>query len=103
MFPMETDLILEATELWRQRPGDPGELPSVVTREYLREGFPVTEVKVLDRTGAEAVGKPVGTYLTVETDRAGRAGDYPKRAAEAVAGELRGLLPKGGDGSALVV
>ncbi|MCD7887903.1 MAG: GPR endopeptidase [Clostridiales bacterium] len=103
MLPIETDLILEATELWRQRPGDPGELPGVATREYQREGFPVTEVRVLDQTGAEAVGKPVGTYLTVETGRDSRAGDYPERAAEAVAGALRGLLPRDANGSALVV
>lgn len=99
---LQTDLILEATELWRPGPGDPGRLPGVATREYQREGFPVTEVRVLDESGAAAVGKPVGTYLTLETgSRGDREENFLRRAAEAVAGELQGLLPE--EGSALIV
>lgn len=100
----ETDLILEATELWKSRPGDPGKLPGVATKESVREGFPLTEVRVLDKTGAEAVGKPVGTYLTLEIGgREGRESDFFSRAVEAVAKELKKLLPKSAKGSALVV
>lgn len=99
---LQTDLILEATELWRSRPGDPGQLPGIATREYQREGFPVTEVRVLDEAGAKAVGKPVGTYLTLETgSRSSREESFFRRAAEAVAGELLPLLPEAG--SALIV
>lgn len=100
----ETDLALEATELWRQQPGDPGKLPGVSTKEYQREGLPVTEVKVLNEEGAEAVGKPAGTYLTLDMgSRESRTPDFFSRAVEAMAGELKGLLPRDREGSALVV
>lgn len=100
----ETDLALEATELWRQQPGDPGELPGVSTKEYHREGIPVTEVKVLNQEGAEAVGKPVGAYLTLDMgSRETRSPDFFSKAVEVVAGELKGLLPRDRESSALVV
>lgn len=100
----ETDLILEATELWRNRPGDPGELPGVATKEYRRSGFSVTEVRVLDETGAEAVGKPIGTYLTLEIGaRQGRNMDFFPKIVEAVSAELGKLLELKDEDSVLVV
>lgn len=99
----ETDLILEATELWRPQPGDPGELPGVQTMETICEGFRRTEVRVTDRTGAEAVGKPVGTYLTLDIGpQESHTSSFFPRAAEAVAVCVRHLLP-GTLKSALVV
>lgn len=88
-----TDLILEATELWREQKGDPGELPGIKTRQYRRRGFPVTRVEVLNAEGAEAVGKPVGTYVTLETgQRQGRSTDFFPRLVSALSEELEKLL-----------
>lgn len=95
---LETDLILEATELWRSRPGDPGELPGIVTHRRQREGAAVTEVEVLNQVGAEAVGKPVGRYLTLELESLDGA---DRHASRLLAEELRTMLPE--EGAALVV
>lgn len=99
----ETDLILEATELWRSREGDPGELEGIVTHERTCQGLKVTEVEVLNEKGAEAAGKPVGRYLTVELEpREKQRSDSFQRNVEVLAELLSSMLPEG-DGSALVV
>ena len=42
------------------------ELPGVLAREERLEGFPVTTVEILDPRGEKALGKPRGTYITME-------------------------------------
>jgi spore protease len=67
-FEVRTDLAVEEKESF---PGDGGEIAGVSLREWRDNGFPVkfTEVKVLDEEGAQAMGKPIGMYLTMEVDR----------------------------------
>lgn len=97
-----TDLALEATQLWQER--NAGALPGVRQEERKRDGFPVTEVAVLDEEGARAVGKPAGRYLTLDTGpRQGRSADFLPRLSAAVAEELRGLLNLKKEESVLVV
>ena len=66
-FEVRTDLALEERESY---PGDGGEISGVSLREWHEEASDVkfTEVKILDERGARAMGKPVGTYLTLEAD-----------------------------------
>ena len=65
MGARRTDLALEARELWRESAGETTRLPGVEAREREREGFPVTEIRVLDRRGERALGKPPGRYVTL--------------------------------------
>ena len=93
MEQRRTDLALEAAQLWREG-GNTGELPGVTQEESTREGYLVTTVKVLDDRGAKAIGKPVGTYVTVDLSAlVRREEDAFGRAARAVAAELNALLP----------
>lgn len=93
MRGLRTDLALEATELWREQAGDPGDAPGVVTREYQRERYPVTAVEVTSPEGEQAVNKPMGTYLTLELDGLlERQPDAFPRAVRALAEELGPLL-----------
>ena len=95
MLTRRTDLAMEARELWRE--GRREELPGVRSAEYRREGWPVTRVEILDEEGAAALGKPVGTYLTLDlTDYWRRPEDFFRRAAAALAEELGELLPEEG-------
>ena len=89
-----TDLALEAHELRRAS----GRLPGVTTRERERNGCPVTAVEISSREAAEALGKPAGTYVTLDL----RGKPSTEDAAEAVGAELRALLG-GAAKSALVV
>lgn len=97
MLSARTDLALEARGLWRESAGETTELPGVRAREDTAGGFSRTVVEVLDRAGAEALGKSVGTYITLDVSPLWRheAEAFP-RAVRAVAGELAPLLPEKG-------
>ncbi|WP_297289498.1 GPR endopeptidase [uncultured Flavonifractor sp.] len=103
MDKRRTDLAVEAAQLWREG-GGAEELQGVTQQESLREGYPVTTVRVLDQEGAKAIGKPVGAYVTITLDGlARREQDAFGRAARAVAAELRALLKLPEGAPALVV
>ena len=63
-----TDLAVEATQLWQEQAGETTQLRGVQARDSVREGYKVTTVRILDESGAQALGKPVGTYVTLELD-----------------------------------
>ena len=93
MLKRRTDLAVEATQLWQEQAGETTQLRGVQARDSVREGYKVTTVRILDESGAQALGKPVGTYITVELDGLlRREEDAFPRAARARAAELRGLL-----------
>ena len=96
---IRTDLALEAKTLWEQSAGQTTQLRGVRARERSTQGFAVTDVEIRNRQGEEALGKPAGTYVTVELPK--RAQD-PRPAARAVAEELRRLMALGPQDSVLV-
>ena len=100
-----TDLALEARELWQESAGETTKLSGVEAHEGIRDGIPVTTVRVLDEKGEQALGKPRGNYVTLTLDGvARREEDIFGRAARAVAGELERLLEGvAPDGLVLVV
>lgn len=88
-----TDLALEARELWQESAGATTKLPGVVAQDGLRDGLPVTTVRILDREGQEALGKPQGCYVTLTVEGlAAREEDIFSRAVQAVAGEMFELM-----------
>ena len=102
MAQRRTDLAVEAHQLWREGAGEGPSLPGVRAEERERDGFPVTAVTIGSPEGAQALGKPEGVYVTIELDGLLRREEGAfRRAVEAVAAELRPLLPE--DGPALVM
>lgn len=88
-----TDLALEAQELWQESAGEQTQLKGVQARDSRQEGYAVTTVRILDQEGAQALGKPAGTYVTLTVDGlARREEDAFGRAVRAVAAELTQLL-----------
>lgn len=92
-----TDLALEARELWRESAGETTELPGVRARETTSFGLTTTVVEILDRDGARALGKPVGTYVTLELPKGilREPAGFGKAAAR-LGKELAKMLPKTG-------
>ena len=92
MLTRRTDLAVEAEALaktGRDAPAPEG----VRVQEERREGCPVTRVEILDGRGEEALGKPVGTYVTVDlTGLVRREEEAFPRSCRALAGELSHLL-----------
>ena len=102
MYIKRTDLALEAQELWQEGAEKTAKLSGVKAGKSRREGYPVTRVEILDAGGAKTLGKPVGTYLTLDfTAYWQRKEDYFQRAVRALGAELKAMLP--GDGAALVI
>ena len=64
--------------------------------EEEHEGYHVTRLEVLDETGAKAIGKPVGAYVTVELPPLGEYADVYGPGMDCAARELRRMLPPEG-------
>ena len=102
MFAKRTDLALEARELWQESAEKTTRLSGVKATKQRSEGYPVTRVDILDERGEQALGKPRGTYRTIDlTAFWQRKSDFFERAVRAVGGQLKELLP--GEGTVLVI
>lgn len=105
MFEIRTDLAVEEKESF---PGDGGEVAGVSLREWRKasSAIKLTEVVILDEKGSRAMGKPKGTYITMEARSLGRKDeDYHREVSEELAGQLKkmvkglrrqGVLPENG-------
>lgn len=102
VYKKRTDLAMEARELWNESADTQTRLSGVVAREYERGECRVTHIQITDEQGSQALGKPVGRYITVElTDLQEAQGFHD--AVEAVAAELGPLLERARGGHVLVV
>jgi spore protease len=87
---VRTDLALEAQAHWQETAGEQGKLSGVRATTSMRHGISMTQVEIMDPQGAQALGKPEGRYLTLETGRC-RSPEEILQAAE-VLGEMLGEL-----------
>ncbi len=86
-----TDLALEKAEnMGKIMP------EGVILSTSEREKVKVTHIEVVDEAGEKAIGKPVGKYITVEIEPLMQFSQLESEAAQAVADELKKLLPENG-------
>ncbi len=91
----KTDLALEEKESF---PGDGGEISGVILEEIYNEenNLKITKVIIKNETGAKAMRKPVGTYITLECDTLTRGGeDKQQKLADELSKYIQELLPEG--------
>ena len=90
-FEIRTDLAVEEKESF---PGDGGEIHGVSLRKWSHDKIDIhmTEVKILDEQGAKAMGKPVGTYITLEADNLPQKDEDYHREISAVLSRQLGLM-----------
>ena len=97
MLKIRTDLAVEAHALWQENAEKTTKLPGVRARDEEANGYEVHRVEILDEDGARALGKPQGTYLTLDISPLRRGDcDAFERAVNAVAQLVRPLLPEEG-------
>lgn len=65
-YHVYTDLALEAHSLAIERTG--GEVQGVKVNEEQLENAKITRIEVMNEQGAQAIGKPVGIYITIESE-----------------------------------
>ena len=97
-----TDLAAEARELWSE--GRAPQLPEGVNAdEGFRQGCRVERLKIGSAAGAEALGKPLGTYFTITPEAFLRREESSfAETVSLLAACLRQLLKLDGNGSVLV-
>lgn len=102
-FQVRTDLALEARESFEE---DDVEIRGVAVEESYDEerDIRVTRVSIETENGAKAMGKPVGTYITLEAPRLSEPDeDYHREVSEKMAEYLQELMGTEKGKSVLVV
>lgn len=102
-FQVRTDLALEAKESFEE---DDVEIRGVSIEETYDEerDIRVTKVCIETENGAKAMGKPVGTYITLEAPRLSEPDEgYHREVSEKLAEHLQELLKTSKERSVLVV
>ncbi len=89
---IRTDLALERREMCRE-----GELPGVTMERSDNGDCVTTVIRILNRQGAEAIAKPVGTYITLETRGFPDGASLSDGRIDALCAALEQLLPPAGD------
>lgn len=92
-FPIRTDLALEAREFIEEANG---EMRGVIVDTYsdAADSIRVTHVQITTKNGAKAMGKPIGTYITLEADALTEPDDgYHREVSLCIADHLQSLLP----------
>ncbi|MGN1314990.1 MAG: GPR endopeptidase [Lachnospiraceae bacterium] len=107
-FQARTDLALEAREFVEDANGS---LHGVIVEEYDAKGaeIHVTRVSITTKNGAKLLGKPIGTYVTLEVPGLTEIGEnsdvgenHHEVAAE-ISRHLSALLPKVGEAVSVLV
>ncbi len=102
MFRIRTDLALETRELYREEKEQ--EIPGVEVKQIEEDFATVTRVVVLNQQGSEIMGKPKGSYITLESPGLKKADpDLKDKVSQLLAKELVNLLPKKKNLKTLVV
>ena len=92
---IRTDLAVEEHALWAQSAGAQTELPGVKATQREVRGVGIHTVRILDDEGARQLHKPVGTYVTLETDPLRRREPSGfARTVQVMAAELGKLLDR---------
>ena len=92
-YSKRTDLAVEAREIWAESAPETTTLSGVQAEDLKSHGYDVTRVKILDQAGERALGKPQGTYVTVELGAlVRREEDAFSRGVEAIREQLLPLL-----------
>ena len=106
MFNFNTDMADERRDIFKKA-NNLNEIPGVET-ESIDEGgnIKTNRVKIIDKQGEEAIGKPIGTYITIDIkDLKIAENEEIQKASEVVTKELKELINKHTDkaGDILVV
>lgn len=104
MTAPRTDLALEAADDLAARTKKNSPPEGIRRLESLQEGYAVTDIRITNDAGAQALGRPVGRYITVDLrPYFDRQRAFFHRAVWCIAQQLRALLPDAGPHSQILV
>lgn len=96
MINFNTDLAVERNDIYRKANNIENNIDGIETEEEsISEKLKISRVKILDDRGAEALGKPIGNYITVDIKKLKIADNNDiQKASEIVTNELKELIDK---------
>lgn len=96
MYNFRTDLADERREIFRKANNLEKEIDGIETEvEQEGEKIKITKVKITDKSGEEAIGKPIGNYYTIDIDKLKIASDEDiQNAADVVTKNLKEIISK---------
>ncbi len=96
MINFNTDLAVERNDIYRKAHNIEDNIEGIETEEQeVNDKIKISRVKIVNEKGAEAIGKPIGNYVTVDIKRLKVAGiEEIQKAAETVTKELKALISK---------
>ena len=96
MINFNTDLADERRDIYRKANRIEKDVPGIETEERkISEDINVATVKIINEEGANAIGKPIGTYVTVDIKKLKLAGEIEiQKAADVVTEELKKIFEK---------
>lgn len=104
MTAKRTDLAAEAREIWQESAGVQTALSGVEAYDRETGGVGITVVKILDENGEKTLCKPKGVYTTIAVEPYIRRDENGfSNCVNAIAEELRKILPVDGDKTVLIV
>ncbi len=102
MFQVRTDLAVEVRELYSKE--NNREVPGVEVKKDESKNFSITRVTILDELGEKYMGKPKGTYITIEVPGLKHPDDDLKNEiSKEVAKELKALMKNTESTKSLIV
>lgn len=89
-----TDLAVERNDIYRKANNIENNIDGIETEnEEVNENVKISRVKIINEKGAEALGKPMGTYITVDIKKLKIADNSEiQKASETVTKELKELV-----------
>ena len=96
MINFNTDLADERRDIYRKANKIEKDIPGIETEErQVSEDIKVATVKIINEEGANAIGKPIGTYTTIDVKKLKLAGEVEiQKASEVVTEELKKIFDK---------
>lgn len=96
MYNFRTDLALERRDLYKKANNIEKEIDGIETEEEnIEDKIHLSRVKVTNKQGEDAIGKPIGNYITIDIKNLKTSNeDDIQKASEVVTKELKNLIDK---------
>ena len=95
MYNFRTDLAVERREIFRKN-NNLEEIDGVeIENKEIDQNLKVSKVDIINRNGEQAIGKPIGTYITIDIQKLKLAEEAEiQKSAEILSEELRCIINK---------
>ena len=94
MYNFRTDLASERRDIYQKASKQEGEIAGIEsTKEEINENLKVERVKITNENGEQAIGKPIGNYITIDIKNLKIAqSEEIENAANTLSNELKKIL-----------